>query len=133
MNKKVMGAIIGLVKTAESNPKTENTDSLIIQALSDCDNEDWIEKLHQEKYTISPGCQTCKSPCGNTDDYDLEEMDEDVQEIKESLLNFALTFAKDESAFNLIQQVLCFVGYDLEPKYFSNIMKQIQAFEKEKS
>ncbi|MDO4468111.1 MAG: hypothetical protein Q4C49_14105 [Bacillota bacterium] len=128
MNKKVMGAIIGLVKTAENNPKTSNTDMLIKQALSDCDNEAWVEVLHKEKYTISPGCQICKSPCGNTDDYDLEQMGDDIKEIKKELMAFAIAHVQEEQTFSFILQILSFVGYDLEPRYFDNILKKVREY-----
>ncbi|MBQ0064386.1 MAG: hypothetical protein KBT48_01385 [Firmicutes bacterium] len=132
MNKEVMGAIIGLVKTSQNNPKTENTDSLLVQALSDCDNEKWIEILHQEKYLVSPGCKTCASPCGNTDDYVFKKEEEEVDSIKKFLLNFCIQNAKNADAYTLINQCLCFVGYDLEAKYYSQLVTQVKSFLAEK-
>ena len=32
-------------------------------------------------YTVSPGCVTCAAPCGNTDDYDMENLWKESEEI----------------------------------------------------
>ena len=39
------------------------------------------EKVRNEKYTVSPGCVTCAAPCGNTDDYDMENLWKESEEI----------------------------------------------------
>ena len=44
-----------------------------------------LEKVRNEKYTVSPGCVTCAAPCGNTDDYDMNEIwnaDADIRSLK---------------------------------------------------
>ena len=88
---KIISALIGLARACGSNPKTENTDALVIKALAFPEGGDdsaisrMVEAIHEEKFTISPGCATCASPCGNTSDYDLSllyQAQEDVRTVK---------------------------------------------------
>ena len=60
------GALIGLAKACGNNQKTENTDRIIIEGLfttvtnvnfNDNTLEEMIEKVHQEKDRIVPGCE----------------------------------------------------------------------------
>ena len=75
METKLWSALIGLSKTVDSNPKTEHTDSIIMDCLQHLKNhtvtQDLIDLVHKEKDKISPGCKTCTHPCGNTSDYDM--------------------------------------------------------------
>ncbi len=100
------GALIGLARVCSSNPKTEQTGTLLLEGLSvlalednlsgtDTDGErtsyikELTEKIRGDKYTISPNCKTCQTPCGNTDDYDLDRMrqgDEGMMERKLHIL-----------------------------------------------
>lgn len=92
------GALIGLVKTCGSNPKTENTDRIIIEGLfttitnvnfNNQTLQDMIDKVHSEKNIISPGCSSCEARCGNTDDYDMNEIwnaDADIRSLKSLIL-----------------------------------------------
>ena len=44
-----------------------------------------IDKVHNEKNIISPGCSACEARCGNTDDYDMNEIwnaDADIRSLK---------------------------------------------------
>lgn len=57
----MIGALIGLVGACSSNPKTENTDAIIITALSlaepCCDERtarEQINAIHAEKYAVAP-------------------------------------------------------------------------------
>jgi peptidoglycan/xylan/chitin deacetylase (PgdA/CDA1 family) len=77
-DRELLGAIVGLAKTCGNNPYTDDTIKLICDALlafnEGCDKaqtEEWLERLHKEKYNISPGCAVCQARCGNTDDYDI--------------------------------------------------------------
>jgi hydroxylamine reductase len=84
------GALIGLAKSCGSNPKTDNTDRIIIEGLFttitnvNFNNEtlkNMIDRVHKEKNIISPDCSVCQSRCGNTDDYDINNIwdaDEDI-------------------------------------------------------
>lgn len=95
---KLTGALIGLARVCANNDKTENTDRLILEGLFttitnvNFNNEtigEMIDKIHQEKQKISPGCLSCGSPCGNTEDYNMNEIwdgDEDIRSLKSLIL-----------------------------------------------
>ena len=77
------GALIGLAKTCGNNPKTADTDRVIIEGLfttltNVSFNEEtirvMIERVEEEKSRIAPGCGTCVAKCGNTDNYDMEQI-----------------------------------------------------------
>ena len=90
---KIIGALIGLVGACSNNPKTENTDRVVIKALAfsracsevreSCNEtlQALIEEIHAEKYTVAPGCAVCQTPCGNTSDYDMNRIYEAETEI----------------------------------------------------
>lgn len=92
------GALIGLARACANNDKTENTDRLILEGLFttitnvNFNNEtirEMIGKIHEEKQKVSPGCLSCGSPCGNTEDYNMKELwdgDEDIRSLKSLIL-----------------------------------------------
>lgn len=99
MNNKILdlkneltGALIGLAKSCLNNPKTDNTDRIIIEGLYstagdnlDLDNEvlfTLINKVKNEKNNIVPNCGMCASPCGNTSDYDMNKLWNDTDDIR---------------------------------------------------
>ena len=92
------GALIGLARTCESNPKTSNTDRIIIEGLfttitnvnfNDETLLQMIDNVNAEKARIAPGCGVCANPCGNTDNYDMARIwnaDEDIRSLKSLIL-----------------------------------------------
>ncbi len=95
---KLTGALIGLARTCSNNPKTPDTDRLILEGLfttvtnvsfNDKTLQELIDKVHEEKNRIAPGCSCCTSRCGNTDDYDLNNIwnaQEDIRSLKSLIL-----------------------------------------------
>ena len=80
---RIISALIGLIGACNNNPKTENTDYVVIKALafspepSETSNKTLqalIEEIHTEKYAVAPGCAACQTPCGNTSDYDMNRI-----------------------------------------------------------
>lgn len=92
------GVLIGLARACQSNPKTEDTDRLILEGLfttvtnvnfNDETLRRMIERVKEEKGRIAPGCASCMARCGNTDDYDLERIwndNEDIRSLKSLIL-----------------------------------------------
>ena len=92
------GALIGLARACANNPKTEQTDRLILEGLFttltnvNFDDETiraLIDRVNEEKARIVPVCVDCMSRCGNTDNYDLEHLwtaNEDVRSLKSFIL-----------------------------------------------
>ena len=131
------GALIGLVKTCGSSTKTENTDRIIIEGLfttitnvnfNNQTLQDMIDKVHNEKNIISPGCSACEARCGNTDDYDLNEIwnaNEDIRSLK-SLILFGIrgmaAYAyhamvlgyTDDTVNEFFYKALSYISFDLD-------------------
>lgn len=92
------GALIGLARACSNNPKTEHTDRLILEGLfttvtnvsfNDQTLEELIDRVRSEKNNIVPNCSGCTSRCGNTDDYNMEELwnaNEDIRSLKSLIL-----------------------------------------------
>ena len=92
------GALIGLAHACSNNPKTEQTDRLIIEGLfatltnvnfDDAALQQLLDRVHGDKAAVAPGCTFCQARCGNTDDYDMERMwgaAEDIRSVKSLLL-----------------------------------------------
>ena len=75
---RVISALIGLAGVCGNNPKTENTDRVILQSLAaspETDADTIVQAIHREKDLIAPDCARCQTPCGNTADYDMSRID----------------------------------------------------------
>ena len=132
------GALIGLAKACGNNPKTENTDRIIIEGLfTTVTNVNFnaetltamIQAVNEEKTKVVPNCSSCMSPCGNTSNYDMKnlwnEPDEDIRSLK-SLILFGIrgmaAYAyhamvlgyTDETVNSFFYKALSFISYDLE-------------------
>lgn len=92
------GALIGLARACANNEKTENTDRIVLEGLFttvtnvNFNNDtlhEMIGRVHAEKAVISPGCAACGAPCGQTDDYPMQELWEaeaDIRSLKSLIL-----------------------------------------------
>ena len=93
------GALIGLVRAVEGLTIIEKrTYQIIVEALFTTitnvsfDNDAigaMIDKVHMEKKKYVPGCTGCPSSCGRTNDYNMNEMweeDEDIRSLKSLIL-----------------------------------------------
>lgn len=95
------GALIGLARAAEGNVTNTSTDEVMIKGLFttitnvNFNNEamsELIDAVHKEKEKLVPDCSQCASPCGRTDDYDMQKIwqaDENIRSLK-SLILFAI-------------------------------------------
>ncbi|MEG0292315.1 MAG: hydroxylamine reductase [Anaerovoracaceae bacterium] len=92
------GALIGLVRACEKGEKTAQTDKLILEGLfttitnvnfNDETITDLINRVHNEKAKMSPGCACCGSKCSNSDDINMESIwaeNEDIRSLKSLIL-----------------------------------------------
>ena len=95
------GALIGLARAADTNAPTVSTHRAVIEGLFTTltnvnFNEETvrsqIDAVRREKAVLIPNCGACASPCGRTDEYDMNllwEADEDIRSLK-SLILFGL-------------------------------------------
>ena len=99
---KLTGALIGLARSvAGGNLPTKETDKVILEGLfttitnvnfSSETVQDMIDLVHARKDMLAPACSVCGSPCGGSDDYDMNEVwnaNEDIRSLK-SLILFGL-------------------------------------------
>ena len=52
-------------------------------------SETMIQKVRAEKERLVPDCSKCQSPCGKTDEYDMQQLwnaDEDIRSLKSLIL-----------------------------------------------
>lgn len=148
-DRELLGAIVGLAKTCGNNPYTDDTIKLICDALlafnGGCDkaqSEEWLKRLHKEKYNISPGCAVCQSRCGNTDDYDISLIlgeEQDKLDIKQELIVHSVLLAdaamrnrglhSDEAYRLVLLGVLTVLSYGMSLKGLENAAEQAERWE----
>ena len=93
------GALIGLARAVDSaSAISKRTVQIIIEGLFTTvtnvsfDNaaiEDMIQKVRAEKERLVPDCSKCQSPCGKTNEYDMQQIwnaDKDIRSLKSLIL-----------------------------------------------
>ena len=142
------GALIGLAKSCGNNPKTENTDRMIIEGLfttitnvnfNDETLKEMIEKVKAEKNKIVPDCSVCQNPCGNTEDYDMNSLwndNEDIRSLK-SLILFGIrgmaAYAyhamvlgyTSEEVNSFFYRALSVIGYDMDMELLLPVVLEV--------
>ena len=96
------GALIGLARSMDDTTMiSQNTWRIIIEGLFTTvtnvsfDNtaiENMIQKVRAEKERLVPNCSNCQAPCGRTEEYDMQKLwndDEDIRSLK-SLIIFGI-------------------------------------------
>ena len=135
MDKYVLSALIGLAGAIGNNGKTETTDAVVRKGLLSDGVHDDIDAIHKEKYKISPNCETCQSPCGNTSDYPIEKYEEwsDAQrKVKEKvfaeLKRLASEMPEDKELPDLVYKAISYVGYDLQETTYINLCEELKVW-----
>lgn len=147
---KIISALIGLVGACNNNPKTENTDRLLIRALAfpmlrpEADDEALralIEEIYTEKYTVAPGCATCQTPCGNTSDYDMHRIydaEADIRDLKIKILSALKELAADiyngnkvdalpAESIEFFYKLLVYISLDMESDDLITFWNEVQS------
>ena len=136
----IISVLIGLVGACDSNSKSENTDRLILAALTlnCCDEAKIIEQLRAEKNVISPNCATCQTPCGNTSDYDMsriyyaaptirdlkQKVLAEIRQLATDYLQNGVTLTDENTA--IFYKSLSYVSYDLKEQTLLDLLAEIQ-------
>lgn len=131
----VISALIGLAGACNNNPKTPQTDRLLLQALA---GERSAEEVRAEKFAVAPDCAVCANPCGNTSDYDMDRLytaDPEVRETKVQILAALREAAKSlfqtpEAEIDLLYKALLYVGSDLDLDTLRTLLAEVQAFQR---
>lgn len=131
-NLKIICALIGLCGAVQNNGKTEDTDDVIKNAIvSDTGDEEIIQMIHNEKYRISPDCETCRYPCGNTSDYDENEYmssDEKILKLKDDIITELRRIAQntDGELPHTFMKGIAYLGFDLEEESFKDCLEELK-------
>lgn len=133
----IISALIGLVGAVSNNGKTEQTDSVIREAflcLKDTGNEEeMVQKIHAEKFSIAPDCATCLNPCGNTSDYDMTQFyaaDAKVISAKRDMIEtICKKIGLSENVPEDVYQGIAYLGYDLETEAYAQIQQKIICYD----
>lgn len=151
---RIISVLVGLAGACSNNPKTPNTDSLILKALAfpvlcpEADEErlaEVVDGLYAEKHAISPGCAECVFPCGNTSDYDMDRIygaEEEIRDIKQQIISGLQNLAacvcrgreqgKDmELDGSFLCRAISYIGFDLEKEVLQELLEEIVGMEKE--
>lgn len=131
MYKKTMSALIGLAGAVDNNGKTESTDDIVRNALLLMNKEDMSALIHREKFKISPNCEVCPTPCGNTSDYPIEEYEKwtkEQQNCKEKIILELQRIAsiKNRSLPEIVYRAISYIGYDLEINSYEKLLEEMK-------
>ena len=140
MNKlqyELLGAMIGVVRAAEKNGKTEATDALLLECLRAWNQEDaelseMVSRIRGEKAKIAPACAYCAMPCGSTADADMETMWQTETEQKEEIFRILFEAAQklhaetEDRLLYLFHMGLFFLGEDQEEAVFKQVVADLQ-------
>ncbi|MBQ2668540.1 MAG: hypothetical protein IJF56_07955 [Clostridia bacterium] len=133
----LLGAMIGLVRAAEKNGKTKDTDALLLESLCvwDADENVILEatgKIRREKANVAPACAYCAMPCGSTADADMEAMWKMETTAKEEIFRILfkavpkLQAQPDKELLYLFHMGLFFLGADRDACDFGQIIQHLQ-------
>lgn len=141
MNERIVSTLVGLAGACGNNGKTEQTDAVVLHALLNCyapeDGDTIVAAITREKYSISPNCETCLTPCGNTSDYAMELFHEDkeLKTIKEELMKATVALAtrlhnagKTELPEE-IYQAISYFGYALSVDSYTDLIQILNRME----
>lgn len=137
----IISALIGLVGACGNNPKTENTDAVVVKALafSKCDADGVPQKIvseiRSEKNKVAPNCAVCPTPCGNTSDYDMSRIysaREEIRDIKLRILDALQELAecvlndseRMDEAIGVIYKALAYVSFDIGEKDLTAVLEE---------
>lgn len=141
------GALIGLACTCMTNPKTEQTDRLIVEGLAltgkegEADGEtirQMTARIRREKDLVAPGCAACAERCANTADYDMRKLREtdaearslklqilsDIREIALQISGAELPEERKEKTCAFFQRALFILAQDWEKEQLQPVVSE---------
>ncbi len=131
----LLGAMIGLVRAASKNGKTENTDKYLLEGVAalrtGTETDELIEKIREEKFIAAPNCRYCAMPCGSTADADLEtawKAREAVVSVKRKILDCLLHTVwdiEDEAVIYFLHKGLFVLGEDEMPEALEAVYREL--------
>jgi hydroxylamine reductase len=144
----LIGALIGLARASDGHQTSESTHRAMIEGLfTTLTNVSFkeefiryqIDRVRQEKEKLIPGYAACASPCDRNDEYDMNKLwtdNEDIRSLK-SLILFGLkgmaAYAyhalvlgySDEEVNNFFYEGLFAVGENLDTEQFFPVVMKV--------
>ena len=151
---RIISALIGLVGACNNNPKTADTDGLVIKALAfpllcpeygDREIQEIVNDIYLEKNAIAPGCASCTVPCGNTSDYDMRRIYEADDGIRNAKLR-VLAKLRELAAYvcqwqrtgttrcmnsGFFYKALSYVSYDMDEAALLGLLDEAEKIERD--
>lgn len=101
----LLGALVGLARASESKELTESAGAAFVEGLAMAFLSDWIptsdeailamiDRLHAEKTIMAPDCAACQYPCGRTFDYDMDEVYDASEALRDAKLQLFETLGE---------------------------------------
>ena len=136
LSDKLTGRLIGLARATEGNDHliSTATSSLVMEGLASHPARDLsvgyltglIQRVEDEKYRMVPDCKYCTSPCGRTNDYDMNNLynaDPEIRSLKTGILEgiraigaishrASLRGYRDDEILNFLYLALFSIGMD---------------------
>lgn len=146
---RIISALIGLVGACNNNPKTSNTDQLILKALAysypyseygEESDQEILNEIYAEKNIIAPDCAFCAMPCGNTSDYDMHRIYNAPEEIRKAKLDILSMLQKGawhlyqnlntefdaKTDYEVFYKALSYISYDMEQTALDAFIEELR-------
>ena len=141
----LLGAMIGLVRAAEKNGKTEDTDRVLLEGLRTIrhggEAEPLLSRVREEKAKAAPNCAHCAMPCGSTADADMEALEaadarcaviryrilSELLRAADRLLPAVKAGIDDPEAMYLLHKGLFYVGEDADEMTLRAVHEEVLA------
>lgn len=133
MDYRVISVLIGLAGAVANNPKTENTDRVVVDALSGrMAGAKALEAVRREKFAVAPNCAACHTPCGSVADYDMERYysaPEDIRGKKAEIAELLHSAAENYSGNpEPLYRGLVFFGLDLRAEDYDAVINELKNY-----
>lgn len=120
--------------------KSELADTVVSESTREQQLEELLQKVREEKLTVAPDCATCLNPCGNTDEYKLDELQspevsQNVRDLKMELLNVSYKLAFNilhdniedkEAGIKALYKALCVISYDVTEERVRIVLNELE-------
>ena len=148
MQNELLGAMVGLVRTADKNGKTADTDRVLLEGLlavrDGSAGEENILRVRKEKAKAAPGCAMCAMPCGSTADADMEALwngGAEAVSARKAILDILCGAADeilrrlnrgdvDEEVLFLVHKGLFFLGEDTDAAELRDVLTELEVLKK---
>ena len=129
---------IGVNKNIRS--KSELVDTVVSKSAREQQLEELLQKVREEKLAVAPDCAICLNPCGNTDEYNLDELQspevsQNVRDSKMELLNASYKLAFNilhdniedkEAGIKALYKALCVISYDVTEERVRIVLSELE-------